>query len=391
MMAEARGARIFTPAFVALTSADLAYFTATGMLLALTPLFVTGPLGAGKASVGVVMGAFSVTTLLLRPWAGRWVDQRGRRSLLVGGAALFTVVALGHLMVDGLVELVLLRVALGAAEALFFVAGFAALADLVPPGRAGAALSYNSLALYVGVGLGPVVAQLLLRLGGFTAGWLGVVALAAIATGLAGRVPETLDRSAAPAVPGRLVHLPALLPGAALFTGVAAMAGFFAFAVLRAQEVGLERWSVVLLLFGVVVVAARIVFADLPDRLPPAAVASAALAVVAVGFVGLALTPNVTGLLVGTVALAVGVAFLTPAVFAAVLATAGPGERGAAVSTLSIFIDLGLGLGPMLVGFVAAGVGIGGGLAAAGALAALGALLLSSTNYRGVGVPGRPS
>ncbi len=377
-MAQGSGARLFSPAFVALTFADLAYFTATGILLALTPLFVTGPLGSGKAAVGVAMGAFSVTTLVLRPWTGRWVDQRGRRSLLVGGALMFTVVVVGHLAVTGLVGLVALRMLLGAAEALFFVASVATLADLAPPGRTGAALSFNSLALYAGVALGPVIAQLLLRLGGFTAGWLGAVAFAALATVLAMRVPETLDRTAGVTGPGRLVHRAALVPGLALFTGVATMAGFFAFAVLRAQQVGLDRWSLVLLLFGAVIVLCRVVFADLPDRVPSSGLAVAALGTLAAGAALLGVAPTVPGLLVGTAVAAVGVAFLTPAIFAAVFAVTSPSERGAAAGTLSVFIDLGLGGGPMLVGFVAAGYGIGGGFVAGAALAASGALVLGA-------------
>ncbi|MBD8868822.1 MFS transporter [Nocardioides donggukensis] len=376
-MVEASPARLFSPAFVALTLADLAYFTAAGILLALTPLFVTGPLSSGKAAVGVAMGAFSVTTVLLRPWTGRWADERGRRSLLVGGALMFTVVVAGHLAVTGLVWLVVLRMLLGAAEALFFVAAFATLADLAPPGRTGAALSFNSLALYAGVALGPVVAQVLLRVGGFTAGWLGAVGFAAAATALATRVPETLDRRSEDGARHSLVHRPALLPGLALFTGVAAMSGFFAFAVLRAQQVGIERWSVVLLLFGTVIVLCRIVFADLPDRVPPVGLAASALAVLAGGAALLALVPTASGLLVGSAVAAVGVAFLTPAIFAAVFASTGSSERGAASGTLSVFIDLGLGGGPVLVGFVAAGYGIGGGLVAAAALAGLGAVLLA--------------
>lgn len=105
------------------------------------------------------MGSFSLTTLLLRPLAGRWTDRRGRRALLVGGASLFAVGVLGHYLVTVLLMLVTLRVQLGAAEALYFVAGFAALADLAPPGRAGEALSLNSLAPYAGVALGPLIGQ----------------------------------------------------------------------------------------------------------------------------------------------------------------------------------------------------------------------------------------
>jgi MFS family permease len=109
---------LFTGAFVWLGLSDLAYFTAAGALIAVTPFFVTGPLGSGPAAVGLAVGAFSVSTLVLRPVAGRWTDRHGRRPLLIGGAALFAVLVVGHLLVTDLAGLVVLRLVLGMAEAL---------------------------------------------------------------------------------------------------------------------------------------------------------------------------------------------------------------------------------------------------------------------------------
>jgi MFS family permease len=104
---------LFTPAFVALTLSDLAYFIAGGALIGVTPFFVTGPLGGGPAAVGLAVGAFSVTTLVLRPLAGRWADRHGRRPLLIGGALLFALLVVGHLLVTDLAWLVVLRLLLG--------------------------------------------------------------------------------------------------------------------------------------------------------------------------------------------------------------------------------------------------------------------------------------
>jgi hypothetical protein len=124
------------------------------------------------------------------------------------------------------------------AEALYFVAGFAALADLAPPGRAGEALSYNSLALYLGLATGPMIGQALLGLGGFPLAWIGASLLLVVAAILAGRVPETLQATLAPGPPPPLIHPAALVPGLGLFTGVAAVSGFLAFASLHAAHLG---------------------------------------------------------------------------------------------------------------------------------------------------------
>lgn len=377
--------RLLTPAFVALTLSDLAYFTAAGVLLAGTPLFVAGPLGGSELGVGVAMGSFSVSTLLLRPWAGRWTDRHGRRLLLVVGAATFALVTLGHLAVGSLAVLVALRLLLGVAEAIYFVAGFAALADLAPPQRAGEALSLNSLALYLGIALGPLLGQSLLRWRGFDAVWLGAFGLTVVATALALRVPETHGRADDDAASTPLVHRSALVSGFALFCGVAAMSGFLAFAVLHARALGIERWSGVLLLFGSTVVICRLAFAKLPDRTGPVRLAAAALAVSVAGLliIGAARFPG--GLLVGTLVLATGMAFLTPAIFAAVFSEVPAGERGSAAATTSMFIDVGLSGGPMLVGALAATTTIATAFLWVALLPATGALVLARRHVRQVG------
>ena len=314
--------RLFTPAFLALSLSELAYFTAGGLVIGLTPFFVGGPLGSDEAGVGLAGAAYGVTTLLLRPYAGRLSDRRGRRPLLIGGALLVTAVILGHLVASDLSVLLGLRLLLGVAEAFYFVAAFAALADLAPPRRMGEALSINSLSLYLGLALGPLLGELLLDAGGFGAAWVGGAALAAAATLLAMRIPETLVRpeSSEEASVAPLFHRAAVGPGAALFTGVAAMSGFLFLAGPHAERLGLDSWSVAFLLFGGVVIVLRIVFARLPDRVPPLLLGAAALALAGGGLLVVAVAPSVVGLLVGTTLLASGVAFMTPALFAATFA-----------------------------------------------------------------------
>lgn len=366
--------RLFTPAFLALTLSELAYFTAAGLIIGITPFFVTGPLGSDEAGLGLAAAAFSLTTLVLRPFAGRLSDRRGRRPLLVGGAALCALVILGHIVATDLLALIGLRLLLGVAEAFYFVAGFAALADLAPRGRTGEALSYNSLALYLGIAVGPIVGQVLLEVGGFPLAWGGGFVLAGGATLLAIRLPETratLDPDA-PAPP--IFHRAAIGPGLALFAGVAAMTAFLLLAGPRAERIGLDGWSLTFLVFGGVVVACRVLFARLPDRVPPMRLGAVALALSALGLGAAATLPGVASLLLATVVLGAGVAFMTPAMFAATFNAVPPSERGAAAGTATLFIDLGFGGGPLLAGIVAAAAGIPAAFGVAAGIAAAGSI-----------------
>ena len=367
--------RLFTPAFVALLLAELAYFTAAGMEIPLAPLFAARVLGADEVGVGIAVGAFALTALVLRPFAGRAADRHGRRPLLIGGALLYAAATAAHAVAPDLSVMIGLRLVLGVAEAFFFVAGFAALADLAPPGRTGEALSFNSLSLYLGVAMGPIIGQALLGLGGFTLAWLGAASLTLLATALATRIPETRESAPtddASVVP--LIHRAAIGPSLLLLSGIAAMAGFFAFVALYAEEIGFVDWSLILLEFGLIVVATRLVFAKLPDRVAPHRLGSAALALTAVGIAVVALVPSSLGLFAGSGMLALGVAFTTPTFFTAVLARVAPHERGAAMGTMSVSIDLAFGAGPMTFGLIAAVAGIPAAFMAGAALAMVGAI-----------------
>lgn len=371
---DAAPERLLTPAFLRLALADLGYFTAAGVAIYTLPVYVTGPVGSDKAGAGLAFGAFAVTALVLRPFAGRLSDTRGRRPLLLGGTLVAAAAMLLTAHAQTLSMVVTLRLALGVAEAAFFVASFAALADLAPPSRIGEALSYNSLGLYLGLALGPPLGELLVRSLGYTAAWYGAAALLVVAAAFVHGIGETRAARPATDVPAPLVHWKAVPPALGFLASVVAMGGFLAFASLHADAVGLHPSSVPIALYGVVVVVCRIAFARVPDRLPALPLGAAALATIALGLVVMALWSSTPGTVVGAALMGLGVTFSTPAFFSAVFATASPAERGAASGTVSVALDLGLGGGPILLGLVAQGAGIPSAFLVAGGVALVGAL-----------------
>ncbi len=365
--------RLFTPAFLLLGIADLSYFVAIGITIHGLPLYVTGPIGSDEAGAGLAFGAFGVTALLCRPYAGRLSDVRGRRPLMLFGATLCAVGMVLLPVADSLAAVVGIRLVQGVAEAAFFVAGFALLADLAPPSRMGEALSYNSLGLYLGIALGPPLGELLIEQSGYDAAWYGATALSLLAAALVLTIPEPA-RDADGDGHGRLIHRPGIGVSLGFFASLAAISGFLAFASLRADEVGLSNTSLALLTYGLVVVFCRIAFARVPDRLPSLPLGAASLVAIALGLLLVAAWPTPVGMMTGVAVMAVGVAFSTPAFFAAIFATATPSERGAAAGTASAFIDLGLGFGPIALGVVADASGIPWALGVGAGIALIGAV-----------------
>jgi predicted MFS family arabinose efflux permease len=359
--------RLVTPAFIRLGIADLAYFTATGVQIFALPLWVTGPVGSDTSGAGLAFGVFAVSALIMRPFAGRLADTRGRRPLLVGGALLCALGAFGTAYAEELVLVVLLRLLLGVAEALFFVASLAALADLAPPSRIGEATSYNSLGLYLGLAFGPPLGELLVRMSGFSAAWYGAAVLSLIAALVATGITDARSPSVATEGGTKLIHWKAVPPALGFFASVVAMGAFFAFGSLQADAVGLVPISTPLFVYGLVVVAGRLSLARFLDRFPALLLGAVALAIIAGGLMIMALWSTPIGMALGAAVFGLGVTLSTPAFFSAIFATAQPHERGAASGTASVFLDLGIAGGPMLLGIAAQsyGIPVAFGLAAA--------------------------
>ena len=158
--------RLLTAPFLALSASVLAFFVASGLFLPSTPRYAAGPLGGDAFAVGLVVGSFSLSSIVLRPFAGRWADRRGRRVIMIIGAALQVIAAAGHLVATTVPVMIVMRLLLGAAEAVYFVAAIAAATDLAPEHRRGEAISLISTSLYLGVAIGPVLSEVLYGSGG---------------------------------------------------------------------------------------------------------------------------------------------------------------------------------------------------------------------------------
>lgn len=378
--------RLLRGPFVALFVAALAFFAAGGLVLPVASRFAEGPLGLDGLGIGVGIGAFSVAALVMRPVVGWSADRFGRRPLLLFGGALTVVALVAHVAVDSLPAFIAVRALLGVAEAFYFVAALAAISDLAPVERRGEAFNIGSLAVYVGLGLGPLIGETLLDIGGYDVAWLGAGAIAFVAVGLSVLVPETapgvLAGGRATRTRTPLIHPAGVLPGLLILSGTWGMAAFFAFIPLHADAVGLDGAGPLLAIYAAIVIGLRIVFAKLPDRLGAVRLSSSALVATGVGLGIMGIVAGEVGLFVGTAVFATGIAFMFPALMAVAVGRVEPGERGAVVGTTSAFMDLSFGLAPATLGLLVTTGGYGPAFVVSGVVALVGAVALVTLRER---------
>ncbi len=344
-------AKLLSGPFLMVTLATFAYFLGMGALLPTLPRFVEHELGGSSLAVGLAVGSFSLSAALLRPLAGRLGDLRGRRVLLVGGSLVFAASVASYALADSVPMLVAARLLSGVGEAAVWVGAATAVQDMAPDDRRGEAASYFSVALYAGLAFGPVLGERVVAGFGFDEVWFMAAGLALLAALLGTATPKVVSHQLQPF---RLLHPTAVPPGVILLLGLLPFVGFSAFIPLYGPELDIDDVAPMFLVYGGLVLVVRVVFARLPDQLGWQRASTLALSVLGGAGVLLGLWASSAGVWVSTVALALGMSLLFPALFSSMVASVPEAERGQAVGTFSVFFDMASAIGPPVLGAVAA-------------------------------------
>jgi MFS family permease len=275
----------------------------------------------------------------------------GRRVLLVGGALVAGLAGLASSQITEFWQLLALRGVMGIGEAAVFVGAATLIADLSPAHRRAEGASYFSVAVFGGIGLGPIIGELVLDDTRFEQAFLVAGAFAMVAAVLALFAPARVESQAvvddtiASAAPEsgrrRIMHPAALMPGIVLAAGVAAFSTFGAFIPEYSRDVGLATSGGLFAAYSVTSLVVRIFGATLPERLGPRRAVTIALGSVGIGLLILALVPTVPALWVASVFVGLGIAFNYPSLLALTVNRASDGDRAWAISSFTMFFEVG--------------------------------------------------
>jgi len=351
------GDRLVTVRFAIITLSALCYFISFAMLLPTLPLYVEEVLGGSSLQVGIVVGAFGVSAAVIRPFLGRLGDKYGRRILLVGGAIMTGFSVFLYPVWLSIPALVVLRIFTGIGESGAFVGAATATQDLASDERRGEASSYFSLAIYVGLGIGPFLGEFINDRADFETVCQLALSLSLVSAVFAFAVPakpplfegsELKPRSKA------FLHKASVLPGILLTLSLIGFVGYTSFIALYLDDIsgGTASAGPVFLFYAAIVLVFRLTLADLPDRLGARRGSTFAFAFIAAGLGVVALWPSVVGVYTGTAILACGVAFNYPALFLLVMAGTEPHERSHSVASFGFFFDIAGAVGAPLLGLV---------------------------------------
>ena len=269
---------------------------------------------------------------------------------------------------------------LGAGEGTVFTAGSAWIVDLAPPERRGRVIGLYGLAVWCALSIGPLLGELLLHASGYTLVWLFAGAMPLVGATIATFLPDPYRPAAAIEHEDQsLIAREAVRPGFALALASSGYATVAAFVVLHLEAQGIGHGALAFGAFATMVVLTRLLGGDLPDRVGPARVATAAALVDALGLAAIGLAHSLAVAIAGSLAMGAAFSLLYPSLSLIVVEQVPETRRGAALGTFTAFFDAGVGLGAPLAGVAAALTDYQGAFLLSAAIAVLAATTIALT------------
>ncbi|WP_339222720.1 MFS transporter [Paenibacillus sp. FSL H8-0332] len=139
-------------------------FTGIGLVVPIMPTYMN-ELGIGGSMVGLLVAAFSLTQLLVSPFAGRLSDKMGRKKIIVGGLVVFAFSELLFGLANASWVLFVSRMLGGIGAAMIMPAVMAYVADTTSSEERAKGMGFINAAITTGFIIGPGIGGYLAELG----------------------------------------------------------------------------------------------------------------------------------------------------------------------------------------------------------------------------------
>jgi MFS family permease len=309
--------------------------------------------GAKEGEIGFIIGIFSVSSLILRPFVGKALLTVPERSFMIGGTIIYTLSCLAYLLAPPFWPLLIVRTIHGVGMAFFATASFTLLANLTPEPHRGRLISYFYLSFNLAFALGPYIGMLLLNRYKFPVLFLFCAGMSLVSFFLTWKLTrrEPLPPGKEPFRLQSFVSRGAVPPAIISFMLNMIWASIAAFFPLYALKHGVENPGIFFIFIAATLILGRSLGGRIADLYDRKKILLSCLTIIIAGLIVFLFADGLGLFLLVAVMLGAGWAFIYPILTIHVIENAGL-ERGPAMGTFTAISDLGSGIGPMIMGIV---------------------------------------
>lgn len=347
--------KLWTKDFIIVSSTNFFIFLVFYVLMVTLTLYTMNTFHTSQSMAGLASSIFVLGAVLIRPLAGKTIDNIGRKKMLLFSLVLFFIASVLYFQVNSLSMLFINRLIHGLAFGLATTATGTIVADIIPNERRGEGTGYYAMSTNLAMAFGPflglfitqhfsfivifVSATVFSTLGVVATLFLNVPKMPSSQVKTSMKLSSFFEKTAVPI--SVLVGLSGLIYSSIL-----------SFLTSYSQEIHLvSAASFFFVMYAVFLLASRPFTGRWFDIFGENAVMYPSIALFAVGLFLLSQADIGLTLLAAGAIIGVGYGTFQSSTQAIVVNKAPHHRVGLATSTYYSFYDLGIGVGPFLLGF----------------------------------------
>jgi len=355
-MTSEKKATIWNKDFILLLIVNAFVFISMHMLSTTIAKF-SMMLSGTESVAGMVVGSFSICSIIARPVSGNLIDQKNKKKIYMLSLVIILAGILGYSISKSNIMLVLFRLVHGVGWGFATTIGMAIASDTAPEEKVGECVSVYGLANVLAMALAPNLGLIISEKFGYPAMFLTAAAFVVCGIITLSRVKErpvrkdVYERSQKISIDNLLLK-EAVFPALVLLLSGMAYNAVTTFLVVYAQGVGIDKPSLFFTVYSVVILFVRLTSGRIVDKKGPDYI------IVPSGFffVGclclLGGLKNNLMLYAAAICLGFGYSATLSTLMAVAFMRTTVNRRGMASSTINIGMDIGTGLGSVFGGFL---------------------------------------
>jgi len=343
--------KILTHDFVLCFFAQFTFTFVFYNLMPTLPIYLSR-LGSTEVEIGVLIGIPAISSLVLRPFVGRALLKIPEKPFMIAGAVLFAFTSAGFLFAPPFWPFLIVRVFQGVGFAFFSTASFTLIANISPAAHRGESLGYFTLSFTISSALAPPLGMFLINHFSFPILFLVCSGLSLCSL----FITHQLERRQIVLLQDDSIEDGFLLSRGALQPSIIGFFPFFiwgaltTFFPLYAINHGVANPGFFFSTTAIVLILSRSLGGKILDLYGRENVILPCLMAYVISMTILAFSKTLPMFILVAVIHGIGPAFLTPALLAYALDRGG--APGPTMGTFYAITDLGICLGPVIMGIV---------------------------------------
>lgn len=363
---------LFTPRFISLWLFQFGTFFSAFQLFPVIPMRIMD-LGATKATAGLFLFVYTLSSAFAAPVMGTLADSLGRRRMLIMASIAFVVFSIAYGVVPWLPVVLAIAIAHGAIWSSILSAASAIMTDFIPVSRRTEGLAYWGLAPTAAIAVAPAIGLFVHKLAGWTALCVEIAVLSAFMAVWAARVPGGQSGNGK----GELPRVRELWDWQVVKTTLSlavvsfGYGGITSYVAILSIERNIRPESLFFTVFAITIVVVRVFTSRLGDRFGHKVLLYPAFVAMPIAFATLAAAYSKWQMVAAAILFGIGLGASFPSFMTFVVAHTDEQRRARTFGSVIWAFDTGIGLGSFFIGAIGQRRGLGFAFNIAAALSCL--------------------